>query len=249
MAVLNWQDVLRVHFIHKPSLYIYWYTLYSPNIGNRVRIEGPPSKAMTFLFVKGYCPTHILVQSENSHLGHQVDWVVDLRQENQRVALISWSLGHNSKYQWSQWIPMVMLWSCVLMLLKNPWVSMIKNPPPRFGKLKRCIWTSPSKAIVFWEAHERDNQSTHKTTKRQNDTHFLNCFTGSQPRGEVSLKFLTEEVMFFSYQHFDVRFLLTIWSVDLVAWIIWIVESLNKQDKPKKIQQLSSLNDFKGSRC
>ena len=102
---------------------------------------------------------------------------------------------------------------------------------------------------AFWEAHERDYPSTHKTTKRQNDTHFLIFFTGSQPRGEVSLKFLTEEVMFFSYQHFDVRFLLTIWSVDLVAWIIWIVESLNKQDKPKKIQQLSSLNDFKGSRC
>lgn len=160
-----------------------------------------------------------------------------------------------------------MLWSCVLMLLKNPWVSMIKNPPPfffhvfftrffflndtsakppRFGKLKRCIWTSPWKAMLF----EKHMKGTIKVpTKRQNDTHFLNFFTGSQPRGEVSLKFLTEEVMFFSYQHFDVRFLLTIWSVDLVAWIIWIVESLNKQDKPKKIQQLSSLNDFEGSRC
>ena len=52
---------------------------------------------------------------------------------------------------------------------------------------------------------EKNMKGTIKVpTKRQNDTHFLNCLTGSQPRGEVSLKFLTEEVMFFSYQHFDV---------------------------------------------
>ena len=89
-------------------------------------------------------------------------------------------------------------------------------------------------------------------TKRQNDkTTRISWFFSQALSPEVKflLDLLTEEVVFFSYQHFDVRFLLTIWSVDLVAWIILIVESLNKQDKPKKIQQLSSLNDFEGSRC
>ena len=52
----------------------------------------------------------------------------------------------------------------------------------------RSTWKGPSKY-----------PQNDKTTRI-----FLNFFTGSQPRGEVSLKFLTEEVMFFSYQHFDV---------------------------------------------
>ena len=197
MAVLNWQDVLRVHFIHKPSLYIYWYALYSPNIGNRVRIEGPPSKAMTLNRAK-------IVTSDIKW----IEWSIwgKLGWKKTRELLWFFMIFRTySKYQWSQWIPMVMLWSCVLMLFEKThefqWSKThhrgLANWSDVFEPLRGRRW--------LFEKHMKGTIKV--PTKRQNDKTtriFLNFFTGSQPRGEVSLKFLTEEVMFFSYQHFDV---------------------------------------------
>lgn len=99
--------------------------------------------------------------------------------------------------------------------------------PPRFGKLKRCIWTSPWKAMLFEKHMKGTIKVPTKRTKRQNDTHFLNCFTGSQPRGEVSLKFVDRRS--------DVFFVPTFWREIPVDDMISGLSGLDNLDswKPK----------------
>jgi len=68
---------------------------------------------------------------------------------------------------------------------------MIKNPIGQTSKVWQTEAMYLNLSVEGDALLEKHMKGTIKVpTKRQNDTHFLNCFTGSQPRGEVSLRFV-----------------------------------------------------------